>query len=128
MMMEVEGNPSYKAFVISPPQENQDTPQFFSDLLIEALYLYVPVPFHTTHTLIICVSIIPFSIPSHHGQVFYHAEASYAQCCEGLDRNSFMPTIISTAQKTYGMYMPYHPWNFEMTGVWLVILVHMRMF
>ncbi|EUC50989.1 hypothetical protein COCMIDRAFT_80752 [Bipolaris oryzae ATCC 44560] len=116
-MTEVEGNPSYKAYVISPPQENQDTQQFFSDVLIEALYLYVPVPFHTTHILTICVSIIPFSIPSHRGQVFYHAEASYAQCCQGLDRNLFMPTIISIAQKTYSIYMPYHPWNFEMASV-----------
>ncbi|KAF5849682.1 hypothetical protein GGP41_005137 [Bipolaris sorokiniana] len=115
-MIEVEEKPSYRAFVISPPQENQDTPKFFSDVLIEALYLYVSLPFDTTHTLIVCVSIIPFSIPSHRGQVFYHTEASYAQCCQGLDKRLFMPTIISTAQKTYGIYMPYHPWNFEMAG------------
>lgn len=123
MAKEILHRVSSNTFVLAPPIDDRGSPVFSSEVLLEALYLYVSVPFQTTHNLIVNVCIVPFSIPSHRSQIFYHAEAFYAQCCQELAMEDFMATIITTAQKSYSLHMPYHPWNFNVGDVWLVVRV-----
>jgi hypothetical protein len=80
MAVVISEKASYRSFVVSPLEDNQKPPHLFLDVLTEAIHLYARVPFQTAHSLVICVCIVPFSIPTHRGQVFYHAEAFYAQC------------------------------------------------
>jgi hypothetical protein len=91
--------------------------------LVEARYLYVPVPFRATHMLTVNICIVPFSIARHRGQLFYHVEAFYIQCCQGLNKSDFMPVIASMAQRVYSIYMSHHTWNFNLADSWLVSLI-----
>lgn len=35
-----------------------------------------------------------------------------------------MRTVIQIAQRAHSMYMPSHPWNFEVLGIWQVNLAN----
>ncbi|RMZ73139.1 hypothetical protein GMOD_00009657 [Pyrenophora seminiperda CCB06] len=118
MAMETFDRVSSNTFVLPPPDHSQEPSHLSPKTSLETRYLYGSVPFQTTHRVIVLVSIIPFSITSHRGQIFYRAEAFYAPCCQGLGIEELMPIIVSTAQKMYSMHMPYHHWNFNVADVW----------
>jgi hypothetical protein len=117
------GKVSHNTFVFFRLDNNEEVSQSLSNPPVESLYLYVFVPFQETHVLMVNICIIPFSIPSHRGQLFYHTEAFYNNCCQGLDKMDLMPTIASTAQRLYDSYMRYHTWNFSIADAWLVFPV-----
>lgn len=114
---------SHNTFVLSQLDDSREISCLLSDSLAEALYLYILIPFPATHVLTVNICTVPFCIPSHRGQVVYHAEAFYTQCCQGLSKTDLMPILTSTAQRTYSIYMSHHTWNFDIPDVWSVIPV-----
>lgn len=112
---------SHNTFVLPLPNDGKQMPCKLFNSLAEACYLHIPVAFQRMHILTINLSIIPFSIPCHRGQLFYHVEASYALCCQYLNKDAFMVVLTDVAKKVYNIYMGHHTWNFEATGLWSVI-------
>lgn len=119
---------SHNTFVLSRPDGSREVPYRTTDPLVEALYLYIPVPFQATHVLTVNICVVPFCIPSYRGQLFYHVEAFYAQCCEDLGKTDFMPTIVCTVQRIYSICMSHHTWNFDVADAWFVVPVHVFIF
>lgn len=118
----------YNTAILARLYDNREVPYPLSHPLVDALYLYILVPFRATHMLTVNISIVTFSIPCHRGQVFYHVEAFYAQYCQGLGKKGFMSTIASTAQRAYSIYMSHHVWNLDIADAWSVIPIPVMIF